>query len=352
MLQTASNRRVSILTGGLVGLLATLPLVAILYAGAQFLLLPKPYSELFDWVSCHLPGGLLTFGIDTMVGIFSKLPNVPVDAASKASEASLGIGLFVILGAIFGALTAFALSRAPKSVPGAYLGAGIALIPFVLTLILEHGNTGSPSGVAVASTWVLLAYAVWGMVIGVVIERIAAFRAPVTVPAGSVPAGTPATDTGRRAFLIQFGGAAIVLSVVAWGAGRLLGQTNPSGQTVATGPTPTPMPPGTPGSFVAASGTRLEVTPNNQFYRVDIDSDPPRVDQKTWMLTVGGAVTNPTTISYDDLRNKLPVTQQDATLECISNPVGGGLISSTHWTGVKLADVLKAAQVKSSAVEI
>jgi hypothetical protein len=37
---------------------------------------------------------------------------------------------------------------------------------------------------------------------------------------------------------------------------------------------------------------------------------------------------------------------------CISNPVGGGLIGSTTWRGVKLADLLKPAKPKKGVVDL
>lgn len=365
-MQTSETRRIPILWGALIGLLATVPLAAIFYAAKQIIYTPEPAVDFFDRLSRILPGGLITFGIDSMVAIFSKLPNVPTDVASKAAERSLGIGLFLFGGLVFGALIAFILSRTRRSIAAAYVGAGVALIPLLLTLIVENFNSGNANGALVAGSWLLLAYGVWGTIVGSTLERFAApanassvtASAPVAVsgvsgvPVPVIASRTAVASPARRNFLIQFGGSAAVLTLLSWGAGRLLGQSNtPPGQPVANLPTATPMPPGQAGGFVAAPGTRLEVTPNNQFYRVDINTDPSRIDPQTYKLTVGGLVDKPLTFSYDELR-KLPAAEQDATLECISNPVGGGLISSTHWTGVKLADVLKSAGVQSGVTEI
>jgi DMSO/TMAO reductase YedYZ molybdopterin-dependent catalytic subunit len=44
--------------------------------------------------------------------------------------------------------------------------------------------------------------------------------------------------------------------------------------------------------------------------------------------------------------------EQFTTLECISNPVGGDLISNAKWTGVRLADLLDRAGVKPSVIEV
>ena len=39
--------------------------------------------------------------------------------------------------------------------------------------------------------------------------------------------------------------------------------------------------------------------------------------------------------------------EQYATLSCISNKVGGDLVSTALWKGVRLRDILSKAQVKS-----
>ncbi len=350
-----SPRSVSPLTGALIGLLATAPLIAIFYAGGQLASLPQPFFELFDKLSRSLPGAVVTFGIDTMVSIFSKLP-ITTDVASKAAEQSIAIGQFLVLGAIFGALIAYILGRVRPSMPSAYIGVGVALIPLVLTLIVTNFYAANANGTLTAASWVLLMYAMWGIVVSSALEYVAALRRRAAPTADVSATKTPATaNASRRAFLIQFGGGALALTVVSWAAGRLLGGSSQvfvaTDQTSPDMPTATPLPGGVTPDVMPVRGTRLEVTPNNMFYRVDINSDPPHISQSGWALTVTGSVEKALTYSYDEFR-KLPATEQDATLECISNPVGGGLISSTHWKGVKLADLLKLAGVKTSAVEI
>ncbi len=92
----------------------------------------------------------------------------------------------------------------------------------------------------------------------------------------------------------------------------------------------------------------LSVTPNENFYRVDIDVIPPSVDQRAWSLTVGGLVDAPVTLSYDELL-AMPSVEQYNTLECVSNKVGGNLMSTAKWKGVRLKDVLRSAGVHSDA---
>jgi DMSO/TMAO reductase YedYZ molybdopterin-dependent catalytic subunit len=348
-MQSPQTRRVSIVSGIFIGILTTIPITAILYAGGQTLLTPQPYFELFDRVSRLLPGPVITLAIDTMVSVFSKLPGVSADAASKAAEQSLAVLLFVILGGVFGAITAFVLSRSPKNWPSSYIGMGVAVIPLLLTLLMEGFNSGNSAGPAIASSWILLLYAGWGMVVGIALERLVTLQIDAKAKGGD----EAKVNVSRRNFLLQMIGAAAGVTVIAWGAGKFFTITGNGAGNIALGPepTPTPMPAGMTPDFMAASGTRLEVTPNNRFYRVDVNTMPPRVDPATWTLTVAGLVNNTFTLTYDQFK-KMPVTEMDATLECISNPVGGGLMSSTHWTGVKLADLLKQAGVKDGVVEI
>lgn len=85
-----------------------------------------------------------------------------------------------------------------------------------------------------------------------------------------------------------------------------------------------------------------QVTPNSEFYRVDVNVIPPSVESSTWKLKLHGLVSNPVTLDYNQLLS-LPSVEQYATLECVSNKVGGDLMSTALWKGVALRDVLKVA---------
>ena len=45
----------------------------------------------------------------------------------------------------------------------------------------------------------------------------------------------------------------------------------------------------------------------------------------------------------------MPPVEQFATLECVSNKIGGNLISTAFWKGVKLKDILDKAKIKPEA---
>ncbi|MBI4200335.1 MAG: molybdopterin-dependent oxidoreductase [Chloroflexi bacterium] len=94
-----------------------------------------------------------------------------------------------------------------------------------------------------------------------------------------------------------------------------------------------------------------EVTPNHLFYEVSKNIVNPRVDVATWRLAVGGDVGNPYALTYEELV-ALPWKEEYVTLTCVSNPVGGDLISTALWRGVPLRLLLERAQLPTSAQRI
>ncbi|MGH2720687.1 MAG: molybdopterin-dependent oxidoreductase, partial [Actinomycetota bacterium] len=104
--------------------------------------------------------------------------------------------------------------------------------------------------------------------------------------------------------------------------------------------------------FPAVEGHTPELTPTADFYNVDINIVKPRVDHTSWNLSVGGAVDRPYKLTYDTLQSDFEVVELAHTLTCISNEVGGDLISTTVWRGVRLRDVLERAGVGEGTVDI
>ncbi len=94
-----------------------------------------------------------------------------------------------------------------------------------------------------------------------------------------------------------------------------------------------------------------EVTPNKDFYEVSKNLSDPSVDISSWKLLVSGLVEHPLEMDYQQLKDMQSVEQYQ-TLECISNPVGGPLISNARWKGVRLRDLLIKAGVKASAIKV
>ena len=88
-----------------------------------------------------------------------------------------------------------------------------------------------------------------------------------------------------------------------------------------------------------------EVTPTEMFYRIDKNALVPEVNAQTWNLNVKGLVNKPLTVNYQEIRSMTSV-EQFATLECVSNKIGGDLISTAAWKGVHLKDILGLAGVR------
>jgi DMSO/TMAO reductase YedYZ molybdopterin-dependent catalytic subunit len=92
-------------------------------------------------------------------------------------------------------------------------------------------------------------------------------------------------------------------------------------------------------------------TPNHSFYMTDVAARPPRVDPDSWRLRVTGMVERPLELSLADIES-LGLTELDATLVCVHNPVGGDRIGSARWVGVPLARVMEEAGVRAEAEQL
>ena len=101
----------------------------------------------------------------------------------------------------------------------------------------------------------------------------------------------------------------------------------------------------------ALPGITTRITPSEDHYTVDTTLVKPRVDIASWRLDVVGNVERSFSLSYDDLLD-LDAIEQVRTLECISNPVGGDLISTAVWTGVRMRDLLQRAGVKPNSFDV
>lgn len=89
-------------------------------------------------------------------------------------------------------------------------------------------------------------------------------------------------------------------------------------------------------------GEEPEVTPAMRFYRMSKNNLDPELSAETWALRLDGAVTHPLTLRYADLL-ALPRVDQYVTLRCVSNPVGGHLMSTAYFSGVPLSRLLAMA---------
>ena len=95
-------------------------------------------------------------------------------------------------------------------------------------------------------------------------------------------------------------------------------------------------------------GLPAEVTPVATFYTVSKNIFDPEIEARSWRLTVKGEVERPYSLTLDELRRLSAVTKPH-TLMCISNEIGGDLISNAIWKGVPLKTLLEKAGARPGA---
>jgi DMSO/TMAO reductase YedYZ molybdopterin-dependent catalytic subunit len=96
-------------------------------------------------------------------------------------------------------------------------------------------------------------------------------------------------------------------------------------------------PPESEGGIVPA------ITPVSSFYQVTKNFRDPIIDSAAWALQIDGLVKENVRLSYAELL-AMPAAVELVTLECVSNRVGGRLISTGRFEGPRLTELLGRAQ--------
>lgn len=350
--------------GALIGGLTSIPLIALLYLGEQVMGLAFVPFDIFDWLARVLPGSLITMGIDSIVGVVTTFGLGATDSSAKQIEQSLAIALFIVGAIVLGALIGYALQRQPGR--GVQNGMIFGAIAFLVVMSIEAWF-GVNAELWRNLLWLAILLIGWGVVVGKALEILPA----------------PATDVAshqRRVVLSEIAGGSLLLALAGWGIARFfapprrasgagqplsnLNNATPAAESGAVAQT-TVQSTGTPASATpapsatltmrerveAAPGTRPELTANQDFYRIDINTVPPQVDETSWMLEVKGLFDNAHSLTLPDLM-RFPAITQPITISCISNPIGGDLISTSKWTGVRLRDLLKELGMRPEAKEL
>ncbi|GAA0795674.1 molybdopterin-dependent oxidoreductase [Spirilliplanes yamanashiensis] len=178
--------------------------------------------------------------------------------------------------------------------------------------------------------------------------------ARVAVPAGPDPGWdvdlAPPAAFDRRRFLGLAGGA-VAVAALAGAAGRWLGSQRAVEAARALVRLPRPAAPAAPlpaGAQLAVPGLSSFTTANRDFYRIDTALVVPQVDPGEWRLRVHGRVAKEFELTFAQLLER-PMIERDITLACVSNEVGGDLIGTARWLGVRVADLLAEAGVDPAA---
>ncbi|MGQ0481617.1 MAG: molybdopterin-dependent oxidoreductase [Pseudonocardia sp.] len=174
-------------------------------------------------------------------------------------------------------------------------------------------------------------------------------------PEDAAPADAGASGGGprRRHFLVGSMGVAAASALAAVGGTALAARADIQGARRAIGALvpDVPAPPIPPGAAFPELGTPTFITPSAEFYRIDINLTPPVVRVEDAVLRITGLVDRPVTFTFDDIRSRRLV-EQTITMVCVSNTVGGNLVSTSNFLGVPLAELLAEAGVRPEATQL
>lgn len=348
------------LSGAAVGGLISIPWLTITSAGGMIAHFPVVPFLFFEWLARSLPGSIITLGVETMVNLLVPLRFGQTADLAKALEVGMAFALAWVLLTIL-AGTSWAL-LAPVSwrwqVKGSFQGLLLAISSVLFTLEIRPDLVGV--------LWMLGISLAWGYAAAWGSHRMSA-------------AISAEPDQARRIFLGKLAITSVAFSGLALGLSRWFTATSRVEQA-ASRPTQTippqalPTAPPANAGFQPVAGTRPEITAIADFYRVDINLLPPGdasflegddsltgrllaqggetdLPAASFRLKVEGLVEQPLSLSLTDLKS-YPIVEQYATLACISNPIGGDLISTTVFQGARLKDVLEAASLLAEARDI
>jgi DMSO/TMAO reductase YedYZ molybdopterin-dependent catalytic subunit len=245
------------------------------------------------------------------------------------------IGLFFIDGAATGLLAASSRARTAAVVA---LGLAPWLSAFLLARVFAPNKIEPVTSLIDAAAGAAVFLVALALILPATIDR---------------TAERPASP-GRRRALLRSAGAAAAIAVAALPLSRLsglgasaIGNEPLAARRLRSRAVITPADP----AVEELAGMVPRITANENHYVVDTLLVKPRVDVAEWRLEIKGRVEAPFSLNYDQLLD-LEAVEQVHTLECISNYVGGELISTALWTGVPLRDLLDRARIQSSAYDV
>jgi DMSO/TMAO reductase YedYZ molybdopterin-dependent catalytic subunit len=273
----------------------------------------------------------------------ASLKDLAVALFGTGHKAALLVGI-VVVALTFGAVAGWAERRRRW--------AGAAVIGVFAAVGLWAVSTD-----AQAATALPVAACLIGAAAGVATLRllIGGFLAPAAGPVrpGAAGAVDPRVRTpSRRAFLTAAGSVGAGAAVLAVGSRRLRELGAAGGAESATRGLPAPtrtvaLPPVAP----APTGLSPYLTPTADFFRIDTALLVPRVDARTWALSITGLVDRPLRLTYDDLL-AAELVEVPVTISCVSNEIGGDLVGTAQWRGIPLGSLLDRAGVRPEAEQL
>ena len=167
------------------------------------------------------------------------------------------------------------------------------------------------------------------------------------------PPGRAHNALARRKFLVGSTGVAAGAAAAGIGGSLLGGRVDVQGSRAAVGDlTPAvPAPPIPPGADFAELGTPTFITPNADFYRIDINLQVPQLRAQEATLRIIGMVDREVELSFEDIRRR-DLVEKTITMACVSNIAGGYLVSTSNFVGVPLRELLMEAGVQDGATQL
>ncbi len=232
-------------------------------------------------------------------------------------------GVFLVMGAVLMGAVHDRLTPSTVTYVPAVLGVVVAIVALALLVLLANGALVPPA------------------------RELAPWEQPnATRPRD--PEVQVARALSRRRFLLAAGvlaAGAVVVGV----SGRLAARSRAAVEAARKQlRLPVRARPAPAGANLGLKGVAPWVTNQNDFYRIDTALAIPQILPKDWELRVHGMVDRELTLTYQDLLDR-GLHEAWITLCCVSNPVGGDLISNARFAGVRIADVLADAGVHPDA---
>jgi DMSO/TMAO reductase YedYZ molybdopterin-dependent catalytic subunit len=293
--------------GAWAGLVAGLAAAALMYLASGLIGLRTLPEALQPPLLAAMPGPLFGFLIDRLQ-----------HAGKVLEEAGLLVAMVVALTAL-GALSGLLAERRRLPRPGLLAAAAAWLVvTLVLLPLAGDGLLGLRKGLTQPLGWAIV-FAVYAMLWETVWSA----------------APAPEPDLGRRRMLTA-------LPVgVALGSLGLLGFLKVPGwvRDVASPPE------------AGLSGRVPEITPVANFYVVSKNFNDPVIPASGWSLRVTGLVQRTLRFDYGQMQ-ALPAVTQAVTMECVSNEVGGPLMSTGRFTGIPIRDLVTMAGAQARATAL
>ena len=157
-------------------------------------------------------------------------------------------------------------------------------------------------------------------------------------------------DPGRRRSLLTLGllSAGILTGVAGAVWSRLAASVAEDRNAFALPRAAVPAPPVPAAVQPANVALPSFITPAADFYRIDTALSVPQLSRADWQLRIHGMTDREITYRFEDL-DRFEVVESVVTLTCVSNPVGGNLISIAAWTGYRVRVLLADAGISPEA---